>query len=57
MYLTEAEASPELQEQLLTCNPAKIVTLHYLGLSVYLNYVQRLVRFFKVHFSKILKNI
>ncbi len=52
MYLTEAEASPELQEQLLAYDPAKNVNFHYLDLSVHLGYVQRLVRFFKVHFQK-----
>ena len=57
MNFAGAEASPELQEQLLAYNPDKVVNLHYMDLSVYLSFVQRLVRFFKVHFSKILKNI
>ena len=57
MYLAEAEGSPELRDQLLAYNPAKIISYPLINLSGYLGYVQRLVRFFKVHFSKILKNI
>ncbi len=54
MYIAEAEATLALQEQLLAYDPAKIYNLYYGNLSEYLGYIQRLVRFLMVHFSKIL---
>ncbi len=57
MYLTYAEATPELRDQLPAYDPAKIEKIFSPDLSGYLGYVRRLVRFLKVHFSKILKNI
>ena len=57
MYLAEAEATPELRDQLLAYYPFNNKEIFPEYLSQYLGYVQRLVRFFKVHFSKILKNI
>ena len=54
MYLTEAEATPELQVQLLAYDPAKFERFHIMRNSKYLDYIQRLVRFLEIHFSNIL---
>ncbi len=53
--LREAEATPELRDQLLSYNPVIVIKYYdHIHATKYLGYIRRLVRFLEAHFSIIL---